>query len=250
MEKGQEEDSVPDLRSRLAKTWKFDRPRFWVILCDELKPYCMRWLFREFERSNLCEEDFEDCFTDAVEGLMRRESKQIDSPMNYVFTCARNAALDIINERKRIATHPLELLKGGEDWFEITEEIPSLPEAKWDPEALVDVAEVSLQDEVTPKTEQLSTIFNHLLGKLSKDRRWFVELLLEHGPSTPNAVFAEIMGKSETNVKSLKSRTLSSLRDLFFESAGEMGIDVKGLLAPEQESSLGNLEIPSDETDF
>ena len=74
MGKEPEEDSAPDLRSRLAQTWKFDRPRFWVILYEELRPYCMRWLSRKFESTSLCEEDFEDCFTDAVEGLMRRDS--------------------------------------------------------------------------------------------------------------------------------------------------------------------------------
>ena len=167
--------------------------------------------------------------------------------MNYVFTSAQNAALDIISERKRIVTYPLELMEDSEEWPDILDENPSFSDAKWSPEALVDVAEVSLQDEVTPRTEQLRTIFDHLMGKLSNDRRWLAELLLEHGTSTPNVVFAEIMDRSETSVKSLKSRTLAALRKLFPESAQETGIDLNSLLASEVDSGLGSSEIPSDD---
>ena len=249
MAKELEEDSAADLRSRLAHTWKSDRPSFWLIMYEELRPYCMRWLSRSFLSTNLCEEDFEDCFTDAVEGLMRRDSKEIDSPMNYVFTSARNAALDMISERKRFVSFPLELIEDGEDWDDIPEDSSAFSDVKWDAESLTEVAEISLQDEVTPKTEQLRIIFNHLLRKLPKERHWLAGLMLEHGTSAPNAIFAEIMGKTETAVKSLKSRTLADMRKLFPQSAQEVGIDLSSLLAPAVESGLESSEIPSGDGD-
>ena len=49
---------------------------------------------------------------------MRRDSGQVDSPMNYVFTSAQNAAIDIINERKLIVAFPLDLIEDGDEWHD------------------------------------------------------------------------------------------------------------------------------------
>ena len=203
----------------------------------------MRWLDRKFARSGLCEEDYEECFSHAVEVLMKPNSDEIKSPMGYIFIVAERAALDFIRERKR----RLEFLKERGSLPDSQVESSDLSDASWTPDALVDVAEVALDDEVTPRTELLRTLFSHVLSKLSNGRRRLAELLLENGTTTSNAVLADMMDRDEGAIKVLKHRTLGDVRRLFPECAEEMGIGLDRLLAPDVDSGLGRSEIPSDD---
>ena len=112
---------------------------------------------------------------------------------------------------------------------------------------LTDLAEVALEEGLIARSDQLRLIFQHILTKLPANRRTLTEVLLERGPDTPNAELAEIMKRSESAIKSLKSRTFADLRNLIPVCAEDVGIDFASLVAPEEDSGVGNSEIPSDD---
>ena len=98
------EESTQDLKSRLDTAWKGEKiAESCGILIEEVMPRCARWLLNKFRP--LSQEDCEDCFNDGVEGLLKQEPGQVNDPYNYLFTSAKNSALDIIRERKLIVRY-------------------------------------------------------------------------------------------------------------------------------------------------
>ena len=250
MESIEDGDSTPDLKLRLAEAWKVDNiAETCGVLVDEVRPRCVKWLLSSF--SNLSIEDCEDCFNDGVEGLLKRKPEHVNDPYNYVFTSAKNAAFDILRERKLIVQYNPDWY-GDEDSTEYWSEGAQSSNASWPTEAMLIVAEVALDveiAEITVRDEQLRTAFQATLPKLVPNRRRLVEVLLEHGANIANAVLADIMDSTETAVKSLKSRTFDDLRHLIPVAAGELGINFDILLAPEPEALVRNPVIPSEEDD-
>ncbi len=250
MESNKDGDSAPDVKLRLAESWKAGNvAEACGILVDEVMPRCVKWLINNF--SNLSQED---CFDDGVEGLLKRTPSRVNDPYNYLFTSAKNSALDILRERKSIVRYDPDW-QGDDDWSNNWSEITQSRESTWSSEAILIVAEVALDAEIveiTERDEQLRTVFQVALPKLAPNRRRLVEVLLEHGANIPNAVLADIMDRSETAVKSLKSRTFRELRCLLPISADEVGINFGLLLAPEPEALVRNPIIPSegDDADF
>ena len=218
-------------------------------MIDGVIPRCVKWLLNDFGHQGLSEEDCEDCVGHGVKGLLERESSQVDDPYNYIFTSAKNAAIDILLERRFVVRYDPEWLEddnvSSNDWSEV----PQPGRRALAPEAMLFVAEAALDVAITARTEQLQAIFRVAMFKLPANRRRLVEVLLEHGPTTANVVLADIMERSETAIKSLKSRTFEDLRGLLPASADELGIDFDLLLASEPEALARNRSIPSDEDD-
>ena len=221
------------------------------MLVEEVQPRCVQWLLRQFGHQGLLYEDCEDCFNGAVEGLLKRDSRGVEDPYNYVFTSAKNAALDMLQEGKFFVRYDPDWQKNDDsvkDWNEVTQP----KKTTWNPETMLIVAEVALDTEIIElieRDEQLRTLFQATLPKLSPNRRRLVEVLLEHGSNITNATLADIMVLSESAIKSLKSRTFDDLRRLLPTTADELGINFDLLLAPEPEALVRNPVIPSEEGD-
>ena len=236
------------LKSRLDTAWKTkERAETCGILIQEVMPRCVKWLLNKFNHQGLSEEDCEDCFDAGVEGLLRRQPSEVNDPYNYVFTSAKNAAFDILDERKKFVLYDPELLEGDDGLSKYDDGDLKLSASNWSFESMLIIAEATLDVELTARDEQLLTLFRITLPKLSPNRRRLVEELLEHGATTSNSVLADIMDSSETAIKSLKSRTFDDLRRLLPISADELDINFDSLLSSEPEVWVRKLNIPSDE---
>ena len=217
---------VEDTRERLGTAWRNGSTAEALgILNDDVRRWCVRWLIGRFGHQGISEEDAEDCFSDAMEGLLNRDASKVSDPYNYVFTSAKNAALDTLDERKRLVKRNPEW-EGQED--DIDEygggSVASTPSA-WTSRDLLIVTEATLDIEVSGRTEQLRNLYRHVLPKLKPARRRLVEVLLERGADISVAALADVMNSSMSAVRSLKSRTFSDLRTILPTSAQEMGID-------------------------
>ena len=248
MEAIEDGDSSPDVKLRLAETWKAnDIAATCGILLDDVMPRCIQWLLGKFHGRGLSYEDCEDCFNDAVEGLLKRIPRQIKNPYSYVFTSALNAAYDVLSERKHIVHQDPSWVGADDESFADWSDVPHAGKVNWSPEAMQIVAEVAVDAELSVRDERLKAIFQATLLKLRPGRRQLAEVLLEHGANITNAVLANIMGRNESAVKSLKSRTFDDLRRLFPITADELGIDFDSLVVPEPEVLANSPIIPSDE---
>ena len=248
MEPIEDGDNDPDVKLLLAEAWKGDNiAEACGILVDDIMPRCVQWLLGKFHRQGLSYEDFEDCFNDGVEGLLKRSPEQVPDPYNYVFTSALHAAFDTLRERNYIVQHDPDWHGSDDEPIKDWNDTPAAEEVDWSSEAMLIVAEVSVDAELSVREEQLKAIFRISLLKLAPNRRRLVEALLEHGANIANAVLADIMGRSETAIKSLKSRTIADLRYLLPSSADELGINFDLLVAPEPEALIRNPVIPSEE---
>ena len=244
-------DSASDVKLWLAEAWRNHRiAETCGVLVDEVSQRCVQWLLRKFHSQGLSSEDCEDCFNDGVEGLLKRSPEQVKDPYNYVFTSALHAAYDMLGERRHIVQYAPSWLEADAEPFADWSDAPQVGKVNWSTEAMQIVAEVAVDAELSVRDEQLRAIFQTTLLKLAPNRRRLVEVLLEHGPTTANAVLADIMGRTETAIKSLKSRTIADLHDLLPSSADELGINFDLLLAPEPEALVRNPIIPSEEEDF
>ena len=248
MEPIEDGGNAPDVKSRLIDAWKAGKIAATCgVLVDEVSQRCVQWLLRKFHSQGLSFEDCEDCFNDGVEGLLNRSPEQVKDPYNYVFTSALYAAYDMLGERKHVAQYDPNWLEADDELLADWSNVPQAGMINWSPEAMQIVAEVAVDAELSVRVEQLRAIFRTTLLRLAPNRRRLVEVLLEHGPTTANAVLADIMGRSETAIKSLKSRTLSDLHDLLPSSADELGINFGVLVSPDPEALVQNPVIPSEE---
>ena len=90
-----------DLKGRLASAWQGGTlAEACGILVDEVRERRIPWLVNQF-RPRLSEEEAEDCFSYATERLLKRSDRRdsIRDPYNYVLTCAKNEALDVLEEK-------------------------------------------------------------------------------------------------------------------------------------------------------
>ena len=210
---GELDTKTDDVRERLQRAWASeDIQGTCGILLADVEPRCMRWLLHNFQ--SLSEEDAEDCFNAAIEGVLRRGSEKVRDVYIYLFTSARNGALNLVRERKRFVPLDPELVEGASA------------------DRLLVIAEAALDEEITVRVDQLKQIFALALPKLAKNRRRLAELLLGEGTGLSSEDLARTMGLSKTALKSLKSRTLSDLRRLFPIAAEELGIDFEQVLSP------------------
>jgi DNA-directed RNA polymerase specialized sigma24 family protein len=196
------------------------------------------------------QEDAEDCFDAAVEGLLKRDSGQVGDPYNYVFTSAKNAALDLLRERKLLVRYDPEWEGNTDDLNGDDGGGPMGPPPEWFTESLRVIAEAVLEVEISARDEQLRAAFGITLLKLAPNRRRLVEILLDRGTDITNAALADLMGRSETALKSLKSRTFGDLRELLPVAAHELGINLDDLLAPPPEISFRRPALPSSDEDI
>lgn len=194
---------------------------------EEVRPRCIEWLLRKF--SAISEDDAEDCVDEAFEGVRERSSESVKDVYNYLFSSAKYKALDLIQERKYRVSFDSEWLTSAVD------------------ERLYVVAEAVLDEELTVRVDQLRRLFALAFSKLAPNRRRLVELWLEGGVRSSNEVLAKDMDISNGALKSLKSRTLSDLRDLLPTSADELGIDFQHVLNPPPEVLSARPSLPSEE---
>ena len=242
------EGSTQDVNSRLFTAWSTNNlAEACGILLDTVVPRCIKWLLGKFAGQGLSYEDCEDCVDHGVEGLLRRNPEQINNPYSYVFTSAKNAALDMLQERKHFVRYDPEWRGDDEDQSGDWRDVPQLEKITWNTDTMLMVAEAALDVELTARDEQLRQVFQIALPKLAPGRRRLVEALLEHGATVANAVLADIMNQSETAIKSLKSRTFMDLRRLLPVTADELGINFDSLVAPEPEVLTRDSDIPSED---
>ena len=221
--------ATDDVRERLQKAWiSGDINETCGILLHDVEPRCMRWLLSRFQ--SISEEDAEECFDAAVEGVLRRstEPEKVNDVYNYVFTSARNGALDLVKEREWFVPLDPELLEGASD------------------DRLLVIAEAALDEEMTVRGYQLKQLFALALPKLAKNRRRLAELLLGEGERLSNEDLARTMGLSKSALKSLKSRTLSDLGRLLPIAAEELGIDFEEVLSPTLDVLKVQHSLPSE----
>lgn len=208
-----------DLRERLQTAWSSGNiHEACGILVEDMKLWYFRWLLKEF--SSISVEDAEECFDAAVESVLNRGHLKVENIYNYLFTCVRRNALDLVEERK-----PLEPF--DPEWIENASggRMVLIAEAALDEE---------LDEELTVREEQLRQLYALTFSRLSPDRRRLAKLLVEE-PGLSNEDLAETLGMSKDALKSLKSRTLSDLRRLLPASADELGIDFEQVLKPTPE---------------
>lgn len=240
-------NDADDLKERLGAAWAAGRrPETCAILLEEVMPRVCRWLLSKF---SISEEDAEDCFHDAVGGLLPREPSHVNNVYSYVFTSAQNKAIDLVHERGRLVHYDPDQDIGEESGLDDSpwESRGSLVDAK--PDALVVLAEAALEEELTLREYQLQQIFTLTLIKLVPSRRRLTELLLIHGPRTGNDQLAEMMNISEGAIKSLKSRTLSDLRLLLPVAADALGFDFEHVLRPPPEGLFLPPVLPSEDNE-
>ena len=182
---------------------------------EDVRPRCIGWLLNRF--SSISTEDAEDCCDAAIDGVLRRGPERVRDVYNYLFTSARNAALDLVQERKHFVQVDPEWIEGASD------------------DRLLVIAEAALDEELTVRVDQLRKLYALTLPKLAPSRRRLAELLLVDGAGSSNEDLAEMMDISKEALKSLKSRTLSDLRRLLPILADELGIDFEQVLSPTPE---------------
>ena len=200
---------VQDTKERLSTAWfNGSTAEALGILNDDVRRWCVRWLVSRFGHQGISEEDAEDCFSDAMEGLLNREASKVSDPYNYVFTGAKNAALDILDERKRLVRRNPEW-EGQEDDIDEYggESVASTPSA-WSARDLLIVTEATLDIEVSGRTEQLRDLYRFVLPKLNPARRRLVEVLLERGADISYAALADVMNSSVSAVKCSEAEPL------------------------------------------
>ena len=217
-----------DLRERLQAAWSSGRiQEACGLLVEDARPRCIGWLLNRF--SSISTEDAEDCADAAIDGVLRRGQEKVRDVYNYLFTSARNAALDLVEERKHFVPIDPEWIEGASD------------------DRLLVIAEAALDEELTVRVDQLRKLYALTLPKLAPSRRRLAELLLVDGAGWSNEDLAEMMDISTDALKSLKSRTLSDLRRLLPISADELGINFEQVLSPTPEVLGVRTFLPSEE---
>ena len=216
------------MRERLQAAWSSGRIHeacgFFV---DDVRPRCIGWLLNRF--SSISKEDAEDCFDAAIDSVLRRDPEKVNDVYNYLFTSARNNALDLVQERRHLARFDPEWIEGASD------------------DRLLVVAEAALDEELTVRVDQLRRLYALTLPRLAPRRRRLTELLLVDGVGSSNEELAEMMGISKEALRSLKSRTLSDLRRLLPISADELEINFEQVLSPPPEVLSAQPFSPSED---
>ncbi len=251
MGSGEGENSSSDVRERLTAAWQNHRiAEACGILMDEVLPRCLKWLLNGFVHQGVSYEDAEDCFDDAVEGLLKRDASQVDDPYNYVFTCAKNAALDLLRERKHLVCYDPDWEGREDDAAQEAEGDAGQAATRWSPDALNIVLEAALDVEITARDEQLRNIFGIALPRLAPARRRLVEVLLDLGTDITNAALADLMGRYGKKIpKIVEGSALERLQGRLV-AAHELGINFDDLLVPTPEAWARKPMIPSPEEDI
>ena len=217
-----------DVRERLQAAWSLGRTKEACgLLVEDVRPRCVGWLLNRF--SSISKEDAEDCVDAATESVLCRDPGKVRDVYNYLFTSAKNNALDLVEDREHLVPFDPEWIAGASD------------------ERLLVVAEAALDEELTVRVDQLRKLYALTLPKLSPRRRLLAELLLVSGPGSNNETLAETMDISKEALKSLKSRTLSDLRRLLPISADELGIEFEQVLNPPLEVLSARPALPSED---
>ena len=131
-------------------------------------------------------DDAEECLDDAIESIHNRDPETVNNIYNYLFTCVRRNAINLVNERKSF-------VRLDPEWVEAASD-----------ESLLKIAEVALDGELTVRVDQLRRLYDLTLPKLSPNRRRLALLLLERTGLT-NEELAEMMEMTKDALKSLKS---------------------------------------------
>ena len=251
MEFAQDGGVTSDVAERLNNAWhSHNIAEACGILMDDVMPRCLKWLLNGFGHQGVSHEDTEDCFNDAVEGLLKRDPSKVNNPYNYVFTSAKNTALDLLRERKHLVRYNPEWDGSEEHVGDDADGSARRSTLGWHADILQIITEAVLDAEVTARGDQLRAVFGITLPKLAPARRRLIELFLDRGADITNATLAGFMNRSETALKSLKSRTFDDLRDLLPLSAHELGINFYHFLAPSPEISVRRPSFPSPEEDI
>ena len=247
----EKEFGTPDTKERLGIAWRIGpTAEAWGILNEEVRRWCVGWIIGNFGHQGISEEDAEDCFSEAMEGLLKRAPIQVTDPYNYVFASAKNAALDILRERKPLIRRDPEWDGQEDELDEHAGETGVSKPTAWLADGLLVITEATLDIEVTARTEQLRAVYRLALPKLAPNRRRLVEVLLDRGTDMSIAALADIMGCSESALKSLKSRAIADLRELLPLAAQQLGINLDSLLSPVPEALIRLPVLPTTEEDI
>ena len=218
-----------DVKERLLKAWSSGNihEAFGILVVD-MWPWYIRWLLKRFPSFSV--DDAEECLDDAIESIHNRDPETVNNIYNYLFTCVRRNAINLVNERKSF-------VRLDPEWVEAASD-----------ESLLKIAEVALDGELTVRVDQLRRLYDLTLPKLSPNRRRLALLLLERTGLT-NEELAEMMEMTKDALKSLKSRTLADLRRLLPISAEELGLDFNQVLNPLPEVFEERPFLPSEDNE-
>ena len=137
-----------DVRARLQAAWSSGRIQETCgLLVENARPRCIAWLLNRF--SSISTEDAEDCYDAAIDGVLRRGPEKVRDVYNYLFTSARNAALDLVQERKHFVSFDPEWIEGASD------------------DRLLIIAEAALDEELTVRVDQLRKLYALTLPRLA-----------------------------------------------------------------------------------
>ena len=247
MRSDEKECKPSDLKERLTSAWHSQFTNLTcAILVEEVMPRCVGWLINRYQ--GLSHEDSEDCFHEAVEGLLKRPSHKVNDPYNYVFTSAKNVALDLLMERKNIVHYDPEW-EGSQDADNYDSGGAKGVDTRRHIGTFRVIAEAVLDVEVSIRDEQIRDVFDITLPKLAPARRRLLELLMDRGADITNTALADLMGITEIALKSLKSRTFRDLRDILPTVAESLGVSFDHLLSPPPEVLFRRSAIPSPDDD-
>jgi len=227
-----------DLQGRLALAWAGGRiDEACGILIDEVQPRCVKSLLSKY-RGKLSYEDCEDCFDRGIEKLLshKDDPQESGNPYNYVWTCAVNEGNDIMREHGQLVRVDPDWLGSEEDGSTDEREPPPSP-TRWHPHSALVVAEVTLDVELhdSKHVQIIKEVLSVAVRRLPPQRQRLIVVLLENEVRVSNELLAELMGMSDTAVRSLKSRAFQDLRTLIPAAAEELGVDISSLIVPEPE---------------
>lgn len=242
-----------DVKERLASAWQGGHiDQVCGILIDEVQGRCVRSLLSKYG-GGLSYEDCEDCFDHGVEKLLSHKDNpgDISNPYNYVWTCAVNEGVDIINEHSKSVNFDPEWL-GSEEGDPANEAMQHLTPTNWGSHSAMVVAEVALDTELqdSKHAEIIKEVLSLAISRLSPQRQRLITVLIEEDVLISNELLVELMGMSDTAVRSLKSRAFQNLRTLIPAAAKELGVDIGELIIPEPEVLTPELpKLPSTDED-
>jgi len=241
-----------DIKERISGAWGTgDVAEVCGLLVDHVMPRCIRWLLSKYGQGGLSYEDAEDCFNHGIEKLLERADcpDKVTDPYNYIWTCAKNEAVDILRENSRAVPLDPEWLAedgGGSSG----QDVGAIDPERWLRQEPSVLAEAALDAEIDARQDQIRDMLRLALAQMTDGRQRIIQLLLEHGPSRPSQLLAELLGQTEGTVRSLKKRAFDDLRRLLPWAAEQLRLDFAQVLRQEPEVEVAREpSLPSPEED-
>ena len=178
-------ENIENLNSLMAQAGAGDAEAFDRIYTEFLTPV-YRYVYLRTQNRQLAEDLTQTVFIKAFESLPRFVN-QHRQPLAYFFTIARNAIIDFRRKRQ------IELAEFNDEIIQEIEDVAVRPDM------------ILIQDD--DRTE-----IQKALAELSEDESEVITLKFMNG--LPNREIAEILGKTEANIRKIQSRAIQNLRIL------------------------------------